>query len=47
MTHHHARLIAVAMAAVIVREAGPAHPWSSIVLGIVRSVPFTMRRSEP
>ena len=23
MTHHHARLIAVAMAAVIVREAGP------------------------
>ena len=31
----------------IVREAGPDHPWSSIVLGIVRSVPFTMRRSEP
>ena len=31
----------------IVREAGPDHPWPSIVLGIVRSVPFTMRRSEP
>ena len=31
----------------IVREAGPDHSWSSIVLGIVRSVPFTMRRSEP
>ena len=31
----------------IVREAGPDHPWSSIVRGIVRSVPVTMRRSEP
>ncbi len=30
----------------IVRDAGPDHRWSAIILGIVRSVPFTMRRSE-
>ena len=31
----------------IVREAAPEYRWSSIVAGIARSVPFTMRRSEP
>ena len=31
----------------IVREAGPDHRWSSIILGIARSVPFAMRRTEP
>ena len=31
----------------IVREAAPEYRWSSLVLGIARSVPFTMRRSEP
>ena len=31
----------------IVREAAPDYRWSSLVLGIARSVPFTMRRSEP
>ena len=31
----------------IVREAGPEYRWSSLVAGIARSVPFTMRRSEP
>ena len=31
----------------IVREAGPDYRWSSLVLGIAQSVPFTMRRSEP
>ena len=31
----------------IVREAAPDHRWSSIVAGIARSVPFTMRRPEP
>ena len=31
----------------IVREAGPDYRWSSIVGGIARSVPFTMRRPEP
>ena len=33
----------------IVREAAPDHRWSSIVLGITRSMPFQMRmrRSEP
>ena len=31
----------------IVRDAGPDHRWSSIILGVARSVPFTMRRSEP
>ena len=30
----------------IVRGAGPDHRWSSIILGVARSVPFTMRRSE-
>ncbi len=30
----------------IVRDAGPDYRWSSIILGIVRSVPFAMRRSE-
>jgi hypothetical protein len=31
----------------IVRDAGPdGHRWSSIVLGIVNSVPFTMRGKE-
>ena len=30
----------------IVREAGPDHRWSSIILGIARSAPFAMRRSE-
>ena len=31
----------------IVREAAPEYRWSSLVAGIARSVPFTMRRSEP
>ena len=31
----------------IVREAGPDQRWSSIILGIARSAPFAMRRSEP
>ena len=31
----------------IVREAAPDYRWSSLVLGIAQSVPFTMRRSEP
>ena len=31
----------------IVREAAPEYRWSSLVLGIAQSVPFTMRRSEP
>ena len=31
----------------IVREAAPDYRWSSLMLGIARSVPFTMRRSEP
>ena len=33
----------------IVREAAPDHRWSSIILGITRSMPFQMRmrRSEP
>jgi hypothetical protein len=31
----------------IVRDAAPdGHPWSSIILGIVNSVPFQMRRAE-
>jgi hypothetical protein len=31
----------------IVREAAPnGHRWSSIILGIVNSVPFQMRRAE-
>ena len=32
----------------IVREAAPDdHTWSSLVLGVVRSLPFQMRRAEP
>jgi hypothetical protein len=32
----------------IVRDArGADYRWSAIVLGIVRSVPFQMRRTEP
>jgi len=35
----------------IVREAAPDYPWSSLILGIVKSTPFQMRmstgRSEP
>ena len=31
----------------IVREAAPEYRWSSLVAGVARSVPFTMRRSEP
>ena len=30
----------------IVRESGPDHRWSSVILGVVRSLPFQMRRSE-
>jgi hypothetical protein len=30
----------------IVREAGPDYRWSSILLGIIKSTPFQMRRSE-
>ncbi len=29
----------------IVREAGPEHTWSALIRGIVRSVPFQMRRA--
>jgi hypothetical protein len=31
----------------IVGDAAPEYRWSSIILGIVRSVPFQMRRSPP
>ena len=32
---------------VIVREAAPDdYSWSSLILGVVRSLPFQMRRSE-
>ncbi len=31
----------------MVREAAPEYRWSSLVAGIARSAPFTMRRSEP
>ena len=30
----------------IVRAAAPEYRWSSIVLGVVRSAPFRMRRAE-
>jgi hypothetical protein len=31
----------------VIREAGPAnYPWSSLILGIVKSTPFQMRRSR-
>jgi len=32
----------------VVREAAPGnYRWSALILGIVRSVPFTMRQAEP
>ena len=30
----------------ILREAGPEYRWSSIILGIVKSTPFQMRRAQ-
>jgi hypothetical protein len=30
----------------IVRSAGPDYRWSSILLGIIKSTPFQMRRAE-
>ena len=30
----------------IVREGAPSYRWSSLILGIIRSTPFQMRRSE-
>jgi hypothetical protein len=30
----------------IVRDAAPEYRWSALVRGIVRSVPFQMRKSE-
>ena len=32
----------------VVKEAAPSnYRWSALILGIVRSVPFTMRQAEP
>ncbi len=31
----------------ILREAAPGYRWSSLLSGVIESVPFQMRRSQP
>ncbi len=31
----------------ILREAAPGYRWSSLISGVIESVPFQMRRSQP